>query len=170
MLKTYWHMALAIASGSVSDVAPPGIEIRALSGSRDIESIALLYAVAFDDAQWSPDWTGFPGYDSRGVFLAWDGDGLVGYVVSYVLPKSKEAYISVVATAPAHRRRGIASALIARAVKRFHLQGFEQVTIDVAADNEPALRAYQSLGFARVGEFLADEHCRIPETAQDGPS
>ena len=41
---------------------------------------------------------------------------------------------------------------------------------DVAADNEPALRAYESLGFARVGEFLADEHCRIPETGQDGPS
>ena len=166
MLKTYWHMRMDLPSRLPAQPASAEV-VRLLSGDDDIHSIASLYGIAFGDDPWPLYWTDFPSFDPDGVFLAWDGEDLAGHVDSYVLPKEKEAYISVVATAPSHRRQGIATALIGHAVDRFRALGFTRVGIDVAADNEPAVRAYEKTGFEKDGEFLADEQCRIPEAGQN---
>jgi ribosomal protein S18 acetylase RimI-like enzyme len=167
MLKTYWHMRMDLPSRLPAQPASAEVVVRPLSGNEDIHSIASLYGIAFGDDPWPLYWTDFPGLDPDGVFLAWDGEDLAGHVDSYVLPKEKEAYISVVATAPSHRRQGIATALIGHAVDRFRALGFTRVGIDVAADNEPAVRAHEKTGFEKDGEFLADEQCRIPEAGQN---
>jgi ribosomal protein S18 acetylase RimI-like enzyme len=141
--------------------APPGVRVRCLSGKDDLRAVAHLYGTAFGDSPWSPTWTEFPGFDPEGVFLAQADDELVAFVVSYVRPNAPDqGYISVVATLPSHRRRGIAAALVHCALDRFWRLGYTAVSLDVRADNVPAQRLYESAGFRHVGEFVADEHCR----------
>jgi len=72
-------------------------------------------------------------------------------------------YISVAATSPDHRRRGIVTALILAALLRFRGQGLREAIIDVRADNTAAILCYESVGFRKVGEFKADERCRTPQ-------
>lgn len=50
-------------------------------------------------------------------------------------------------TDPAHKRRGLASALIAQCAAALHQSGYEQVALYVSEDN-PARGLYQQLGFA----------------------
>jgi GNAT superfamily N-acetyltransferase len=62
---------------------------------------------------------------------------------------------------PPARRRGIATALVARAVERAAAAGAERVTALVAADNRPSRWTFEAVGFeperrhtyARVGPF-----------------
>ena len=89
--------------------------------------------------------------DAQHEFIAAVGeDGTVlGYVgMMFVLD---EGYISNVAVSPAHRRQGIADALIERldAICREHALCF--VSLEVRAGNVPAIALYEKHGFARVG-------------------
>jgi len=38
--------------------------------------------------------------------------------------------------------------------------GLASVAVDLAADNPGGRRLYESLGFRKIEEFVADEHCR----------
>lgn len=163
MLLTYWTMRMALEEPEEQAGAPSGVTIRQAADSLDLAIIARLYGEAFSADPWPQDWTSFPGYDPEGVFIAEEERKAIGFLVSY--QRGEEGYISVVATAPAHRRRGIARALINRALVRFRSLGLSEVTIDVRAENTAAIRCYESVGFGKVGEFEADEMCRTPQTA-----
>ena len=161
MLLTYWTMrAWLDALDALIDV-PSGITIRRANRPDDIATVAQLYGEAFSDAPWPNDWTSFAGFDPEGVFLAEKADKVVAFVVSY--RRGEHGYISVAATSPDHRRRGIATALILAALLRFRDQGLREAIIDVRADNTAAIRCYESVGFRKVGEFKADERCRTPQ-------
>lgn len=166
MLKTYWDMDLARADCARDSVPPPGIAVRPVRLPEDCQAVATLYGKAFVEDPWDLEWYNFAGFDPAGVFLAWNGDELAGFLISYVQPVHPDrGYISVVATDPPHRRRGIASALMTAALDGFWKMGFERAAIDVAEDNPAAIAAYEKMGFRKVGEFIADEHCRIPTEA-----
>lgn len=62
-----------------------------------------------------------------------------------------EAEILTLAVDPAHRRRGIAQRLIARATDALFVQGVRLIFLEVAAPNVPAIALYQKAGFAEVG-------------------
>jgi ribosomal protein S18 acetylase RimI-like enzyme len=47
-----------------------------------------------------------------------------------------------------------------RALERFWRVGLASVAVDLAADNPGGRRLYESLGFRKIEEFVADEHCR----------
>jgi ribosomal protein S18 acetylase RimI-like enzyme len=160
-LMLHWEMALERDSYCATPEIPRDIRVSSLARDEDYEAIPAVYIAAFQDGNvWPPTWHEFQGFDPEGVFLAHDGDELVSFVISYVRPVAPDqGYISVVATVPSHRRRGIAAALIHQAIRRFWDLGFRKVTVDVRAGNLPAVRAYQSLGFRKMREFLADEHC-----------
>ena len=55
--------------------------------------------------------------------LAFDGDELVGAVISYDVPDSSEGWVHQVATRATHRHRGIARALMRTAFGAFHERG-----------------------------------------------
>lgn len=160
-LMLHWEMAVERDRYSGTHEIPDGIRVSSLVRDDDYKAVPAVYIAAFQDGNvWPPTWHEFEGFDPDGVFLGHDGDKLVSFVVSYVQPQALgQGYVSVVATAPSHRRRGIATALIDRAVRRFWSLGLRRVTVDVRADNLPAVHAYQSVGFHRIREFLADEHC-----------
>jgi ribosomal-protein-alanine N-acetyltransferase len=161
VLFTYCTMRAGLDTIKADVAAPSGITLRQANSPRDLAAVAQLYGEAFGDAPWPSDWTSFPGYDPAGVFVAEEGHKLVGFVVSF--RRGEHGYISVAATSPDRRRHGIARALVTSALLRFRAQGLSEVIIDVRGDNAAAIRCYESLGFRRVGEFTADEHCRAPQ-------
>jgi ribosomal protein S18 acetylase RimI-like enzyme len=63
-----------------------------------------------------------------------------------------KASIYGVFTAPAHRRRGVARALLQMAIDRAKKWKLRQVRLSVVASNVAAVRLYQSEGFSKYGE------------------
>ena len=85
------------------------------------------------------------------VFLtAETAEGLVaGYVgMMYVLD---EGYISNVAVAPEHRRRGVADMLLDALADRARALRLRFLTLEVRASNGPAIALYEKHGFSQVG-------------------
>lgn len=166
MLLTYWEMRLELTGQADLAPAPEGVVIRRAHWPGDLAAIARLYGKAFDSEPWPEDWASFPGYDPQGVLVAETAGEAIGFLVSYT--RGGHGYISVVGTTPAHRRRGIARGLILRALERFRALGLPEAVIDVRAENTAAIRCYESVGFRKTREFVADEMCRTPKN-DDAP-
>lgn len=108
--------------------------------------------------------------DGEEVVAAFEDDRPLGYLFLSVdatheihpLERSLSfdgAYIRRVFVAPAHRERGVATALVASACRRAHERGAERASALVAVDNRPSRTLFERLGFqarhrrryARVG-------------------
>lgn len=86
--------------------------------------------------------------------LALDGDEVVGFVLTEVYPDDFEAqgyrggYLPLVGVVRDWRRRGVAPALLAAAMRAHRAEGFEKVALDVDSENPSgALSLYTGLGF-----------------------
>ena len=102
------------------------------------------------DASWSAETIG--GLLAQpGVFgvLALADDAPQGFVLCRAV--ADEAEVLTLAVLPAARRRGHARALLATAMAQASAAGAARLLLEVAADNDPALALYRSLGFAPVG-------------------
>jgi len=116
----------------------------------DAEALAAVHAAAFD-APWSADDIVRFAEDRGGFALAAemdDGDGIAGFILCRAI--AGEAEILTLAVAPAHRRRGLASALVETAAA-VAAESAEAMFLEVAEDNPGALALYQRLGFAIAG-------------------
>ncbi len=82
-----------------------------------------------------------------------DGADRSGSLLGYVGSQScfEDADVLNVCVAPAARRRGIAEALMRELEARLIPKGVEQITLEVRASNEAAIRLYEKLGYAQVG-------------------
>ena len=80
---------------------------------------------------------------------AWVGDEMAGYIGFLIV--DDEAPITTIATAPAHQRSGVASALIIDGIRTLLADGVKHLSLEVAANNEPAQALYRRFGFAPVG-------------------
>ena len=58
--------------------------------------------------------------------------------------------IQNVAVLPGFRRRGLGLALVLKSLRGFRDAGLNQVTLEVTAENTPAVRLYEKLGFHTV--------------------
>lgn len=118
--------------------------------NEDIPQIEALEEKCFS-LPWSAEQLCSQLKDTQHEFIAAvDPEGRVlGYVgMMYVLD---EGYISNVAVDPAHRRRGIADALIDRLCALCTEHGLAFVSLEVRAGNAPAIALYEKRGFERVG-------------------
>ena len=104
---------------------------------------------AFRRYQSSPD------FDTSLWVMAWDGDEVAAGVVNTIYRRENEelglkrGWLDSVFTRRAWRRRGLASALIARSLHVLADQGIEVAALGVDADNPSgALRLYERFGFA----------------------
>lgn len=87
-------------------------------------------------------------------FVAYDGDQPVSYLSASAFPHDfedkgrSEAWIEGLGTIRSHRKRGIASALVTRAMEVFRVSGFEFALLGVDSANPTgAYHIYESLGF-----------------------
>jgi len=115
----------------------------------DLPAVAALHARCFDEA-WRPELIGRIAQAPGGFGLLWR-DG--GEPLGFVLGRSNGARAEVLSlgVAPAMRRRGVARALMNTAIDRVSRRGLRTLYLEVAEDNDVALRLYRALGFAQVG-------------------
>jgi len=141
---------------------PDGIEVRPVDES---QHVAIWNA---DTEAFRDHWGGFdasdeafqryresPDFDTSLWVVAWEGDEVAAGVVNTIYRAENESlglrrgWLDSVFTRRAWRRRGIASALIARSLHALAMRGVEVAALGVDADNPSgALRLYEAFGFA----------------------
>lgn len=99
--------------------------------------------------------------DGSVYLLAWSDGLAVGHVL--VTPESKYAEVirrlgrfpevNALGVVESHRRRGVARALMSATFETASAMGGLEIGLAVEADNEPAVRLYESLGFERLPEL-----------------
>jgi ribosomal protein S18 acetylase RimI-like enzyme len=130
----------------------PGTATSRLT-ARDLPALHALYADGESSGE-SPDFF-FPSMVADGVFHGiYEGADLVAAAGTHVVAREEgAAAIGNVYVRRDSRGRGLGR-LVTRAVL-FELAGVETIGLNVRADNDAALRLYESIGFVRYYEALA---------------
>ena len=160
--RWYWQMQRPLAD-LPEPQAVPGVELVPFAWERDDE-IRRAHNAAFtehhgsaerDPAAWQALFTGQRAFRPELSVLAVEDDALVGYVLAYVYEADcaatgvRETHLGQIGVLPRVRGRGVASALIAAALRTGADNGCERAGLEVDADNVTgALRLYEKLGFA----------------------
>lgn len=140
-------------------MSSPNFDIHLL-GPGDAARMAAMntmFGTVFDDdasyAGAPPEAAYLESLLARDTFIAiaaLQGDTVVGGLAAYVLPKFEQArsevYLYDLAVAEAHRRRGIASALIATLQREAATRGAWVIYVQADHGDEPAVALYTGLG------------------------
>lgn len=151
--------------------APDGIRVRTFEPDRDAHAWVALNATIFADhpeqgkltfedlqARMRQSW-----FNATDFFVATsttEPDELIGYCWCKLTDEAAEIY--VIGTHPDAAGRGIARALMARALAHLEARGAEESILYVDGDNERALSLYRRMGY---GERFIDVQYR--ESAGD---
>jgi ribosomal protein S18 acetylase RimI-like enzyme len=99
-------------------------------------------------------WFTMPNLDTSLWRVAWDGDEVVGSVMTFIWPDENEklglsrAWLEHISIRRAWRKRGVAKALIADTLLMLREMGFSEAALGVDAKNPMgALQLYESHGF-----------------------
>jgi ribosomal-protein-alanine N-acetyltransferase len=120
---------------------------------KDIPAITDLEAVCFEGKD---PWSYGAFYneivensDKTLYLVALTDSKVVGYMGVWKI--LDEGHITNVAVDPDHRRQHIAEKIIKEMIKRTSEEGITSWTLEVRADNEPAIRLYEKMGFREEG-------------------
>lgn len=81
-------------------------------------------------------------------FEAWSGSTLVGLVAAYCNDPTKQiAYITSVSVLKVRTGEGIAVGLLEQCIAHATALKIQQISLEVATDNVPALKLYEKVGF-----------------------
>lgn len=81
-------------------------------------------------------------------FEAWSDGTLVGLIAVYCNDRARGiAYVTSVSVLSAWTGRGIAQTLMSRSIEHARAAGMSRMFLEVARDNAPAIRLYESSGF-----------------------
>jgi GNAT superfamily N-acetyltransferase len=87
----------------------------------------------------------------------------LAHLAAFDTTQDKSSYfLSALAVAPSHRRRGLAGRLLALTEQRARDAGFNRVTLHVWADNAPARALYARHGFTEIATAAIPWHPRLP--------
>jgi RimJ/RimL family protein N-acetyltransferase len=120
-----------------------------------VEWCAGFFRHPLDDAQLDRYLASSKQPNARDIWVAETRDGdPVGHVeISQIWPYLSSR-LSRVLVAPGHRRRGIGSAMIAKALSfSFRQHHVSRVDLGVSAANATAIACYEKLGFTHVGTW-----------------
>ena len=78
----------------------------------------------------------------------WDGDEMAGYIGFMMV--DDEAHMTTIATSPSFQRKGLATTMIVDGIHTLRAGGIKHISLEVAANNEPAQALYRRFGFAPV--------------------
>ena len=148
---------------------PAGLEIRPVAES-DHRRIWDADEEAFRD-HWDAGertdadfqrWFSMPDLDTRLWRVGWEGDEVAGSVMTNVYPAENKllglerGWLDHISVRRPWRRRGLAAALIADALRGLREAGMAEAALGVDAENlSGALRLYESLGFRRARTGVA---------------
>ena len=83
------------------------------------------------------------------LYVARLNNEVIGYIVYYIF--SGEGHIMNIAVAAKYRRQGVAKYLIASALENVQKHAADEVFLEVAVSNTPALQLYRHFGFEVFG-------------------
>ncbi|MHA1506991.1 MAG: GNAT family N-acetyltransferase [Candidatus Asgardarchaeia archaeon] len=108
------------------------------------------------------EWFRIPSFNYDWIHVAESDGRIVSAVCTRedykynVYYRAKRCYIGPVGTHPNYRRRGIAKALLSKALNFFYELGFDSASLYVEGNN-PAMRIYEGLGFVKKHSFILFE-------------
>lgn len=158
--RVLWQMRRTGAEPLPDVVVPDGVALRSFVPGRDDEEFLRVNNAAFD---WHPEQGGWTGrelaarqaedwFDAGGFLLATGPDGtLLGYHWTKVHPATADepamGEVYVLGVDPAAHGRGLGRVLTLAGLHHLHDRGLDTVLLYVEADNAPAVRVYERLGF-----------------------
>ncbi len=117
-------------------------------------------------------WYAQPDLDTGLWDVAWDGDEVAGSVMTFVFPDENErlgvrrGWLEHVSVRRPWRRRGLAAALMTRAMVRLRALGLAEAALGADAENlSGAVRLYEALGFRRTRTAANYKKALGPEIA-----
>lgn len=125
-------------------------EVRTrLAAASDLADVAALDLEAFGASAWSVDAVRAELEGAgRTVLVAEDEGGVLGF--ASVLMAGDVADLTRIVVTPTHRRRGLATALLAGSVDAARDRGATRLLLEVSVDNTAALAMYAAHGFDRI--------------------
>jgi mycothiol synthase len=163
--RTYYQMVRPNLEDVALESLPDGIEVRPVTEARLPDVFAGL-SEAFRDHFGGYDdsaaafrrCSGDPNFDAALLVIAFEGDAVVAGVCGRIDPTENAArsylrgWTDPIFTRRPWRRRGLASALLGRALSRLREAGMTSAQLDVDVENvNSALRLYGRHGFAEDG-------------------
>lgn len=140
---------------------PEGLDVRPVEAAH-YEPIRVALNEAFQDSwgatefhvEWLREWQDSPTFDPSLWQVAWDGDEIAGTVLPFIDQEENQLYgrkrgmTEYICTRRPWRRRGLARALIARALQAIKERGMEEAALGVDTQNlYGALHLYESMGY-----------------------
>jgi aminoglycoside 6'-N-acetyltransferase len=126
----------------------------------DEDELRRIHATAEVSRWWDLPDERFPWDEPESTRLTIEVDGRIAGLIQYweeLGPRYRHAGIDLFLD-PALHSRGLGSEAVARVVRRLiDERGHHRITIDPAAANGAAIRAYQKVGFRVVGVMRAAE-------------
>ena len=158
-----FQMLRDLAEPIPATVLPDGIEIRPVREDdhrriwdADTEAFRDHWGAAVRTEQDYVGWYATPELDTSLWRVGWDGDEIAGVVMAFVFAEENEqlglsrGHFEHVSVRRPWRRRGLASALMADAMRGLAERGIGEAALGVDAGNvSGALRVYEALGFRR---------------------
>lgn len=134
---------------------PDGLEIRQISREQlpaiyaaNVEAFSENYVSLESYETWLRELDG-PDPDTSLWVVAWNGDQIVGHVIS--TGNAEGAHTPWVGIHSAFRRRGLGKALMMHMLQRCQERGIQQASIETRAENPgQSLRLYESVGYQIV--------------------
>jgi len=179
-VRWFFDMERGALDTSLPDLPPlpDGIDVRPVEPEHllpfwraDVEAFRDHWGGGDDSDEAFRRYQDSPDFDPSLWVVAWAGSEIAAGVVNTIYPAENEAtrrrrgWLDSVFTRRPWRRRGVASALIARSLHTLAARGMDTAVLGVDADNpNGALHLYESFGFAVTDRSTA---YRKP---MDGPS
>jgi aminoglycoside 6'-N-acetyltransferase len=147
------------------------ISVRPIE-ERDADELRRIHATPEVVERWDVPEDGFPfDDDSESRRFAIEVDGVVAGMIQFyeeLEPKYRHANIDLFLD-PAFHGRGVGTEAVRRVVRMLiDERGHHRITIDPAADNAAAIRAYEKAGFKPVGVMRQYERDTGGEGWHDG--
>ena len=125
--------------------------IEQIHDERDLDDVSALEAAAFTNP-WTREMRA--GELARNPFarvyvLRLPGARVAAFCACWLVVD--ELHINTIAVAEAHRRQGLALALMRHILTAVSSEGVKRATLEVRRSNEAAQRLYEKLGFVHAG-------------------
>jgi GNAT superfamily N-acetyltransferase len=129
------------------------VRLRALADAPSAFETRYEEARLRPDGRWIDSAAASADGDRQAMFLAWDGDEVVGIAGTYVEPDGNRWLISMW-TDPAQRGRGVGRGLVEAVVAFARAAGSTELLLEVTSGNDAAHALYRACGFEDDGPGL----------------
>lgn len=131
-------------------MAPHGLHIEPAEHA-DAEAIARLHATGFYRGWPREDFAAYIAGPDTPIYVACDARRRIAGFAMLRLA-ADEAELITIAVDPKWRNKGVAMALLRAVLEDLRMTPARRLFLEVAADNQAALRLYGKLGFIKVSE------------------